>query len=286
VERGTAASNRRFWAGRFARCLGNNRYFRKVRSGKCRGHAVVDLPENLLAQLLQDPDGWFNRTETHLLKDSRTSTVAEVTVLFPDGPRPLVLKRVNVRRWSETMKNLVRPSAVRRSWINGHALRDRWLPTPRPLAAWHRYRFGLPCEGYLLTEKVPEPAPLETRRQTVAPRLARVLRMMHDRSVSHRDLKASNILLEDGVNPVLIDLVGVRVGSAVTFAQRAKELARLNVSFLASNGLTRTERLRFLRRYLMAGEHRVADWKRWWKAISLATQAKLVKNRKSGRPLH
>ena len=29
------------------------------------------------------------------------------------------------------------------------------LSTPRPLAAFHRYRHGLPAEGYLLTEKVP-----------------------------------------------------------------------------------------------------------------------------------
>ena len=36
-------------------------------------------------------------------------------------------------------------------------LRDRWLPTPRPLAMFHRLRAGgLPAEGYLLTEKVPD----------------------------------------------------------------------------------------------------------------------------------
>ena len=35
----------------------------------------------------------------------------------------------------------------------GHGMRLRGLPTPRPLAVWHRTRFGLLHEGYLLTEK-------------------------------------------------------------------------------------------------------------------------------------
>ena len=108
---------------------------------------------------------------------------------------------------------------------------------------------------------------------------------MHDRCVSHRDLKASNILLERGESPVLIDLVGVRVGRPVGFHQRAKELARLNASFLSTPGVTRTTRLQFLRSYLASGDCHLADWKSWWKAISLATSAKQAKNRRSGRPL-
>ncbi len=138
--------------------------------------------------------------------------------------------------------------------MNGHALRDRWLPTPRPLAVFHRYRSGLPAEGYLLTEMVPEPAPLR-RRFTSRPlvKLARLLRAMHDRGVSHRDLKAANILLAHGSEPVLIDLVGVRTRVRLSDANRAKELARLNASFLDSLAVTLADRLRFLRAYLSAG---------------------------------
>lgn len=108
---------------------------------------------------------------------------------------------------------------------------------------------------------------------------------MHDRAVSHRDLKACNILLERGVEPVLIDLVGVRIRRAVSFRQRAKELARLNASFLASPDVTCTVRLRFLRTYLAAGDCRIADWKSWWREIRRATVAKQAKNRRNGRPL-
>ena len=124
-----------------------------------------------------------------------------------------------------------------------------------------------------------------------AERLACVVRAMHDRGVSHRDLKAPNVMLQGAAVdpasavPVLIDLVGVRASAgAVPFARRAKELARLNASFLEMRHVTRGERLRFLRAYLRAGA-READWKKWWKAVSEATAAKVAKNRRSGRAI-
>ena len=158
----------------------------------------------------------------------------------------------------------------------------------------------IPAEGYLLTEKVPEAVGLpEAVRATRDPsliriwavRLARIIRQMHDRGVSHRDLKAPNIMLQYALTeptqatPVLIDLVGVRASSAaVPFARRAKELARLNASFLHRPHITRTERLRFLLAYLRAGVWEM-DWKKWWRAVSSATLAKVEKNRRAKREL-
>jgi len=158
-------------------------------------------------------------------------------------------------------------------------------PTPRPLAVFHRYRGGLPTEGYLLTEMVPDPAPLGATEQSTSLTLARLLRAMHDRGVSHRDLKAANVLLARGVDPVLIDLVGVRTRARLTETQRAKELARLNASFLDSALLTLSDRLRFLRTYLAAGMDFQVNWKNWWKMVSQATAAKVAKNRRNGRTL-
>jgi serine/threonine protein kinase len=118
-----------------------------------------------------------------------------------------------------------------------------------------------------------------------------MVRTMHDRAVSHRDLKAANILLKhaaadpEAAVPVLIDLVGVRVGRRVSFRQRCRELARINASFLNSSLITRGERLRFLRVYLAAGERSELNWKDWWKEIRRATLAKIAKNRRTGRPL-
>lgn len=273
IERATVRSNRAFWASRVTRCTGTNRYFTRITRGSLHGFALRDLPEDVLAPLLVEPDALFGSAE-NVLKDSRTSTVVIVSL----GGTPYVLKRVNVRHWSEPFKNLFRPSAVLRSWINGHALRDRWLPTPRPLVMLHRKRRGLPAEGYLLMELVPDVQPLSESCSA----LARVLRQMHDRGVSHRDLKASNILLQRGSNPVLIDLVGVRLGFPPAFSRRCRELARLAASFLH---VRHSVRLRFLRVYLAAGDPMHGDWRSWWIEISRAVAAKREKNRKSGRPL-
>jgi tRNA A-37 threonylcarbamoyl transferase component Bud32 len=301
LERATRTSNRRFWLARTARYKGTHRSVRKVRAGRLRGLAVRDLPDDFLRELLADPDAAFTRPGAKLLKECVSSTVAELEMPTPAGPRAVILKRVNVRSALDPLKNLFRSSAVRRSWLLGHGLCERWLPTPRPLAVFHRHRAGfLPAEGYLLTEKVPDAVGLSeavkacrdaSTLRAWAERLARVVRAMHDRGVSHRDLKAPNVMLRgaatDPANamPVLIDLVGVRQSAeAVPFARAARELARLNASFLGMPHVTRGERLRFLRAYLRAGV-RQTDWKKWWKAVSRATAAKVAKNRRTGRAL-
>ncbi len=299
LERATLASNRRFWVARTVRYQGTHRTIRKVRGGL----AVRDLPAEFLAELLRDPDAAFTRPGTKLLKQCVSSTVAELVMPTPTGPRAVILKRVNVRSALDPVKNFYRSSAVRRSWLLGHGLCERWLPTPRPLAMFHRYRLGIyPAEGYLLTEKVPDAVGLPEAVRACrdprvlrawAERLARVVRAMHDRGVSHRDLKAPNVMLQGAstdpatATPVLIDLVGVRASAdPVPFARRAKELARLNASFLQMPHVTRGERLRFLRTYLRAGNGEgQADWKNWWRLVSTATAAKVAKNRHSGRTI-
>jgi tRNA A-37 threonylcarbamoyl transferase component Bud32 len=285
LERNTVVSNLRFWAGRESRCLGTNRYFRRVRRGAFRGFAVRDVSDEFLHELLSGPDRVLDRDESQFFKNSRTSTVAVLMMQTPNGTTPVVLKRVNVRSRIEAFKNLIRSSQVLRSWVNGHSLRDRCLSTPRPLAVFHRYRFGLPAEGYLLTELVPDPTPLARGIRPVATRLARLLRAMHDRGVSHRDLKSANVILAHGDEPILIDLVGVRTRVLPSDQQRAKELARLNASFLDSTAVSATDRLRFLRAYLAAGTGSQAGWKSWWKMVSQATAAKVAKNRRNGRSL-
>jgi tRNA A-37 threonylcarbamoyl transferase component Bud32 len=302
VERATMASNLRFWAGRVSRCLGSNRYYRKVRAGRLWGYAARECDPALLRELLADPDGAFARPGVRVIKDSATATVAELPVTTPDGPRTVILKRFNVRHPLSPLKNLLRRSPALRSWVAGFTLGDRWLPTARPLAVFHRYRRGLPAEAYLLTETVPgaqglPEAVAALRREdrealrVWIDRVARLVRTMHDRAVSHRDLKAPNVLLQGAAAdpaaavPVLIDLVGVRVGRAVSFRQRAKELARLNASFLTSPRVRHSHRLRFLQAYLCAGSGTGASWKDWWRAARRATAAKVAKNRRAGRAI-
>jgi tRNA A-37 threonylcarbamoyl transferase component Bud32 len=318
VERRTWQSNLDFWKKRDRRCLGNNRSYRRVRSAVACGHAVADLDAQVLAALLADPDEPFRRPGVTLLKDSRSSTVAEFDLPIGGSPRRVIYKRFRVTSWSDPWAALLRPSAALRSWVNGHGLLLRYLPTARPLAVFHRRRHGLSYEGYLLTEKVPDAVDLHgfvaglnalpdaQRRHALRCRIeqvARLVRELHRRQLSHRDLKAANILLSGECQPPgapknqgvniprspenlwLIDLVGVRLHGRLPRWRKVRNLARLHASFFQNPVLSRTDKLRFLRTYLNWGLFGRGSWKRWWHEIEQATLAKAARNARNGRPL-
>jgi serine/threonine protein kinase len=314
LEIATWESNRLFWRNRDRRCRATNRYYYSVRSEGVRGCAVRDLPPSTISDLLADPDRPFTQPGVKTLKDSRSSTVVEFNLMVNGERRPVIYKRFRVTAWSEPWTALFRATAAVRSWIFGHGLRERGLPTPRPLLVLHRRRHGLDCEGYLLTEKLPDATDLHTYvkelaqlpaaefrcqvRRLIEP-LARHILELHRRNLSQRDLKATNILLSstrcpwsmvreadaDGPHPWFIDLVGVTCHGDLKRERRVQNLARLHASFHQHPALTRTDRLRFLRVYLQWGLYGRETWKRWWCEVEQATRAKIERNRKSGRPL-
>jgi tRNA A-37 threonylcarbamoyl transferase component Bud32 len=312
VEKRTLASNLRFWRSRDRRCLATNRYYQRVGSAAVRGHAVRDLDRAALAALVADPDEPFRRPGVTLLKDSRSSTVAVLDVPVGGVPCRVIYKRFRVTAWSDPWAALVRPTGALRSWIHGQGLRERCLPTARPLAVLHRRRHGLAYEGYLLTEKIPDAVELHRfvagladfagpERRAVLRHaidcIARLVRTLHRRGLSHRDLKAANVLVQSSTRQAaeqpsgfgavwLIDLVGVQRHGKVRRSRRVQNLARLHASFFHSPALTWSDKLRFLRVYLQWGLRGRTGWKRWWHDVRRATEAKVARNRRSGRPLY
>jgi tRNA A-37 threonylcarbamoyl transferase component Bud32 len=227
---------------------------------------------------------------------------------------PVIYKRFNRKKWIDPVLAVFRPSRAWRSWQAGQHLASRGIPTPQNLAFVSRRRkpwFSpfegmLPHETYQITIKQqhattlldhvqhvlprldPESLQLEARRITLA--LASLVRSLHERSLSHRDLKASNILVckdsltRDGFLS-LIDLVGVRLQDPVPMHRRVQNLARLSVSLADAPGRTRSESLRFLRAYLPRGLAAASGWKDIWRAIDKATRTKQARNERNGRPL-
>jgi serine/threonine protein kinase len=117
-----------------------------------------------------------------------------------------------------------------------------------------------------------------------------LVRSLHERSLSHRDLKASNILIK--ISPddqrhqlSLIDLVGVRLRHPLPMKRRVQNLARLSLSLNVVQGRTRTDTLQFLRAYLPWGLSPRNDWKGLWRSVEKAIRAKRFQNLRSGRPL-
>jgi serine/threonine protein kinase len=238
-------------------------------------------------------------------KLGRATRVAEVELASIRRGESLIYKQYHFKGWHEALATLFRPNQATRAWNNGAALLLRELPTPRPLALIHRTKFGLPVTSFLVTERVPgqglrhyvedrrvEADPREARRIVlgVLEQAASLLRRLHERSVTHRDLKASNVLASPTADPArpqlwLIDLDGVQTWRKAPESLRVQNLARLHVSFCRCHWLTTTDKLRFMRLYLGRAFNDRATWKRLWRAIERCTRDKIRRNTRRGRQI-
>ena len=101
------------------------------------------------------------------------------------------------------------------------------------------------------------------RRLTAS--LARLVRSLHERSLSHRDLKAANILIRtdtiDGERSAEPDRPGRRPAPPSAAAEAPRPEPGAAASAWPCPGRTRTDALRFLRLYLPWGLSPLNDWK-------------------------
>jgi tRNA A-37 threonylcarbamoyl transferase component Bud32 len=315
VEHATRDWAERLWLRWGRRCEGDSKSFAAYRGVQARAVASRVLAPEVVAALLNDPDAPFTRATTQAIKSSRTTLVADAELLVDGHPTRVIYKRFNRKKWLDPLYNLFRPSRGWRAWQNGQHVASRGLPTPRNLAwigrtrrapRWLPQRFLSPRETYVVTEKVEPSATLwdvaypglerldaAARRERIGellPTLARLVRTMHERSLSHRDLKAANILVEPGEvgqdeRLLLIDLVGVRVEAPLSRRHRVQNLARLQLSLAQVPGRTRTDSLRFLREYFPWSMTPEREWKSLWREVEAACQEKAAQNRKRHRQL-
>ena len=314
VEEHTRDWAERLWRRWGRRCLGDNKYFATFRGPHCWAVAARDLAPATIHSLLHDPDTPFDQPGARLLKNSRTTTVAEVILPVGGVPTRVIYKRFNRKKTLDPVYTLFRPSRAWRAWCNGQHLASRGIPTPRNLAVIGRTATGRrllphqfwPHDTYLVTIKE-EPSitvgdfvrtVLPTRDaagrhaaiRRLVPALARLIRTLHERSLSHRDLKADNILIassdrDEEVRLSLIDLVGVRIEHPITRHHQVQNLARLQLSLASAPGRTRTDSLRFLRAYLPWARIVDGSWKLLWRAIEAACRKKEDQNRRNNRLL-
>ncbi len=243
VEGAARRVARRYRRGRDRRATRSGRHFEVfARPGGVRGVRRRDGPaawrESVARWLEADPEAAVPM-----------KAGGRVMRFRPDGEHDVVLKRYDAAAKGRL------PRAVR-AFRRQVELEHRGVAAPRAwLAAW---RAG--DESILLSERIDavdlhafvaggaweERSPAERRR--LAERLGRWLRSLHEAEISHRDLKAPNVLLAVAGTPRfwIADLEGARVRrGAVAWTRRAKDLARLD----ASLDLPRTTRLRAFEAY-------------------------------------
>lgn len=269
IEAATWAYRYRFYRGRDRRALRDGKYFARIAAGRMTGMAAAEAAQELarsasaLARVAQI-------TET--VKPSSR----EVSGFGRLGERRVFIKRDTQRGWRGSgrpwpavVEHVLRGSRQERAWRRANALLVRGLRTARPLV-WLDVSHGLLGRESLIVSEALEspwqpldravPAATGPAHLRLVETVAREVRRMHDAGISNRDLKAQNILVQcrDGRWQVaLVDMAGVVVRARqASREERGQNLMRLAFSWSGigvsgqARGLTRADRLRFLKTYL------------------------------------
>jgi len=172
--------------------------------------------------------------------------------------------------WGEILKNLLSARlpvlGAGNEWRALRRLAALGVDSMRPVAFGERGRNPATRHSFIVTEELAPTISLEdycrdwtavppapTFKRALIRRVAGMARAMHRGGVNHRDFYICHFLLHLPVDPrapklSLIDLHRAQVRDAVPRRWRDKDLAALHFSALEI-GLTRRDRLRFLRAY-------------------------------------
>ncbi len=234
---------REYFEYRSRRCLKHNREFEPRRFPPLLWHARIPLLTTAAEQILRDPDG-FLASSAEILKPGRSSTVGRA-----DG---LVLKRANLRKPENLLKDFFRESKARRSYVKAYHLELAGIPTARSIATADRRAFGLLLRSYFLMEEIPGAQHLGQWRGNAthaALQLARLLAKLHNEGFSHRDLKETNLVFNSAGKLFVIDLDGLEYAGVVTRERALADLTRLARAAEGLPGYTVALRRLFVLRY-------------------------------------
>jgi serine/threonine protein kinase len=297
----------RFWRKLDYRCVSNNRRFLYRNIGVSHGFAVTELGEAALLALLRDPDAPFHNQSAVVLKQSPSSHVARLSMSIAQAETPVIYKRFNCSKSLDMLRATVHHSPALRAWHAGHGLLIRRIPTARPLAVIERIAGPCVRETYLITQFIPDsqclkdyitrlitslpPHAQQSRLRMLIRRLAGLVRAMHERNISHRDMKASNFLVApadisiEAPDVYLIDLAGVQIWRNVPRERCMQNLSRILVSLESSAAFSRTDYLRFLFAYQPGIRRRPEQWKETWRYLSRKAAEKIARNQQLQRPV-
>ena len=282
------------WLKKDKRCLRESKYFAPFRSGSHRGFINRSLSSPGLLALLHDPDRAFTAPGSIPIKDSHTTSSCTLPVTRGGVKEEMHLKRYNYQNSLYALKNCFRSSRAKRVWKTAQGVLSRAIATPLPIAfAEHRRGRLLLC-SYFITRTVEHALPLSTvvekgrtaalppdhaRKHILLFKVARMVREMHARGIWHRDLKASNILVQEkvpeGEKLYLTDLDSARIKKRLALREKIRDLARLNASLLSATTVSMTDRLRFLHCYLNTGGARNRTVEDFWNALAAQTRRKV-----------
>lgn len=191
---------------------------------------------------LDRPEGWERRLDR--VAGGRGPT--GLLELVPGGPVAR-LKRLRRGGWLAPLwrDRFVGPERILANLFTPVEVERRGVPTPPPLAL-----LALPgppgfWRGWLATEEIRDAVPLERRLGTpesggAVSEAMRVVRLMHDAGVDHRDLNLGNLMVRSrgaGETALVVDFDDARLQPGpLDFGARRRALLRLERSIEKRTG--------------------------------------------------
>jgi len=184
---------------------------------------------------------------------------------FPEG---VYVKRYRMPTWRDKLKYALRPAKATREFLVTVELAQRGVSAPQALAVGVKRSGPVLVDSVFISAAIPAAQPLDKvahERRGIATHaevkaftrsFAAFVKGMHDAGVLHRDIHPANILVREDAKReptfTLLDLHDVRVGSALPYGQRLRNLAVIGRSF--GKDVPKHWRLRFLKMYLGSDE--------------------------------
>ncbi len=165
-------------------------------------------------QFLNNPEMAFANTQLEILKAGGSSTVVKINI----NDKTYVIKRYNMKNVFHWMRRTLRKTRAAESWKLSNTLRLFGVATPKPIAFIEKRFLGLRNKSYFVMEYVngknlmdyfSDYQPDDAHFEKIATRVIQLIKNITKMKMSHGDLKATNILIEND-QPVLLDLDGMK----------------------------------------------------------------------------
>ncbi len=314
LDQAAQRHTKKLWASRDRRIMRNSRYFASLKlPGHWNTHVFLKTKHptgySLTSHLDFAPDDWEEALscpeeiisgfieKIRPIKNTRSALVCRGTLQVGSEQVNVVIKRHRSKKRFARLWDCMRHSRGLRAWKMSFAMMHRGLPVAQPLAVLDQRVGPILLNNLFITEDVTPSVNLrvfllsilpvlrkdkrESMKRVLIIQLSGLLKKMHRNGFSHRDMKATNILIRnisldspETVNPedlqlVLIDLDGLRLNKIVRMKDQLRALARLSISADLSPHITLADRVRFLKNYLYSVGGGLPDWKSLWRTIQV-----------------
>ena len=265
VTRSGQRIQRRYLQSRTRRCLVESKSFTNERTRIGRLFRRREYLSDQIVRAIEEHRAAVGRGEA--LKISLETNVSMVKAAGVSGR--LCVKEFRYRGFLHRLKDLVRASPAKRSWVASQALKFRKVGAASAVAlvqssvCSRRSHYFITAEvagaeamdRYVKREFAGDDSvPFRTRVRFIIA-TAEFLRHAHGQGVRHRDLKSSNLLVrEEGEGAwrfFLVDVARVQFAERLSDRARIKNLAQLNASM--PKLMNWADRLRFFRHYARGG---------------------------------